>query len=658
MTEELKVIISAEVGKLKTAVAEGKKKISEFVKEGTKDFGALNEEFQKVGDKAKTGLKVAGGAIAGVTTALLALVPATAEYRQQQAQLISAFETVGGSAETAKNTFNDLYRVLGDAGTATEASQQLANITTSEKELEEYTKICQGVYAKWGSAIDSAGFAEGINHTIQLGEVQGTLADALEWTGISVDDFNAKLAECNTEAEREKLIRETLGDLYNESAENYEKNASGMLAYNEAQLKMQEATAKIGEVMQPILAMFIDLGANILSQLTPIIAEFAEKHLPTVKSVLDGVAEAIGAVIGWISDNWELVSTLATIILGIATALTVVSTAMGVVNAVMAISPVTLIVMGIVTAIALLTAGVVLLIKHWDTIKATFVKAFEKVMEFLQPAIDKIKEWFSTMTSAIVGYFSMAWENIKIAWDVVVSYFQTIWKNIKLVFSVVKDVLTGNFSGAWDGIKEVFANTKKFFSDLWGSIKQVFANIDTFFSNTFGEAWTAVKNAFSSVGTFFNGLINTIIDKFKDIGGKVADTISGVVRGAINKVLSTAVTIINGFITSINFAIGIINAIPGVSIAKLSKLQVPQLEEGGVLKKGQIGLLEGNGAEAVVPLEKNTEWINKVASQFNAVMGNGTPIVLQIDGKTFAQLTVSSINDLTRQTGKLQLAMI
>ena len=48
------------------------------------------------------------------------------------------------------------------------------------------------------------------------------------------------------------------------------------------------------------------------------------------------------------------------------------------------------------------------------------------------------------------------------------------------------------------------------------------------------------------------------------------------------------------------------NAIPGVNISKLNKLDVPQLEEGGVLKKGQVGLLEGNGAEAVVPLEKNT----------------------------------------------------
>ena len=96
---------------------------------------------------------------------------------------------------------------------------------------------------------------------------------------------------------------------------------------------------------------------------------------------------------------------------------------------------------------------------------------------------------------------------------------------------------------------------------------------------------------------------------------------------AVNGVLSTACRIINGFISAINFAIGIINAIPGVNISKLSKLNVPQLEEGGVLKKGQVGLLEGNGAEAVVPLEKNTGWLTRIADMLDERMaGRGALI--------------------------------
>ena len=49
--------------------------------------------------------------------------------------------------------------------------------------------------------------------------------------------------------------------------------------------------------------------------------------------------------------------------------------------------------------------------------------------------------------------------------------------------------------------------------------------------------------------------------------------------------------------------------------------QIPLLEQGGVLKKGQVGLLEGKGAEAVVPLEKNTGWLNKIADILNQKIG-------------------------------------
>ena len=45
---------------------------------------------------------------------------------------------------------------------------------------------------------------------------------------------------------------------------------------------------------------------------------------------------------------------------------------------------------------------------------------------------------------------------------------------------------------------------------------------------------------------------------------------------------------------------------------------------GGVLAKGQLGLLEGNGAEAVVPLERNKKWIAKTAQDLKvALNGEG-----------------------------------
>ena len=215
------------------------------------------------------------------------------------------------------------------------------------------------------------------------------------------------------------------------------------------------------------------------------------------------------------------------------------------------------------------------------------------------------------------GYFKAAWENIKIVWDVVVSYFKTLFENIKLVFSVVKNVLSGNFKEAWEGIKKIFSNWGSFFSGLWDSIKKIFSNV----------------------------------------GQAIGNAISSTVKGAVNAVLNTATGIINGFIRAINAAISIINAIPGVEIKKLNLLSVPKLAQGGVLKKGQVGLLEGSGAEAVVPLEKNTEWINKVAAQLGGALGSEGDIVLQVDGNTFGRISKKAINQHTLQTGKLDLVI-
>ena len=648
MNEQLKVIISAEVAKFKQNVDNAKKQIKDFVKEGTKDFGSLNDEFQKIGDKSKQALGVMAGATVGAATALLALGESTKEYRQQQAMLTTAFKTAGGSAEDAKQTYNDLYRVLGDSGQATEAAQHLAKLTTEEKALSEWTNICQGVYATFGSSLPIESLTEAVNHSAKLGEVQGTLADALEWSGISVDEFNEQLFWCNSESEREKLIRNTLNGLYSEAADGYETNNAAILAQNEAQAKLTEAMAKLGEVTAPIMTMLTELGAEILADLMPYIEEFANNHLSTVKEALSGVGEAIGNVISWIADNWELVSTLATIILGIAAALSVVSTVMAVVNAVTAASPVTWIVLGIVAAIAALVAIVVVLVKHWDEIKEATRVVWEPMVNF-----------FKIIWEGIVGIFQEAWEIIKIIWDVVKPYFEGIWNAIKIVFSTVKDVIGGFFKAAWENVKIVWGVATNYFTTLINNIKLIFSAVRKVLSGDFKGAWEDIKKIFSNWGSFFTGLWNSVKKIFTNVGQAIGNAVSSTVKGAVNAVLSTAASIINGFIKAINIAISAINLIPGVNIKKLALLNIPQLERGGVLKKGQVGLLEGNGAEAVVPLEKNTEWLDKIAQRLlDGLGGRDTPIILQVDGTTFAKTSINAINKLTRQQGKLGLNLL
>jgi phage-related protein len=189
---------------------------------------------------------------------------------------------------------------------------------------------------------------------------------------------------------------------------------------------------------------------------------------------------------------------------------------------------------------------------------------------------------------------------------------------------------------------------------IWNWIKDVVSKI----GNAFKSMGEGIKNVFNNVVNFFSGVVTKIKNLFGKIATTVGNAISNTVKKAINGVLSTAVKYINGFISAINVAISVINAIPGVNISKLNKLSVPQPAKGGIVDSATLAVVGERGKEAVMPLENNTEWIDILASRLAAYQGSDKPIVLQVDGKTFAQTSISAINNLTRKSGKLGLVIV
>ena len=251
----------------------------------------------------------------------------------------------------------------------------------------------------------------------------------------------------------------------------------------------------------------------------------------------------------------------------------------------------------------------------------------EGVASIFGSAWDVIVGVFGGIIDFFSGLFSGVVNVIKAVFSPVINVISGIWDGIKAVFAGVVNFFSSLFSGAVNVIKSVFSAITGIFSGIWNGVKNVFAGVKNFFTDIFGGAVNGIKSFFSPIVDFFTGIWKKITGIFSKVGEVVGGAITSVVGKAVNTVLSVACGIINGFISAINFAIGVINAIPGVNISKLSKLNVPQMERGGVLKKGQVGLLEGNGAEAVVPLEKNTGWLTRIADMLDDRMaGRGALI--------------------------------
>ena len=298
MNEEIKLIIKAVVDDAKKGLEKVKKELNNIEKTGEKSGKSLKESMAAV---AK-GAAIATAAITAVVAAMVNLGKRAAEVQKEFSKLDSSFQAAGGSAEQARATYESLYRFLGDTGKATEASQQLAKITTNTEDLAEWTKSLQGVYATFGDSLPIESLAEAANETIKVGKITGTFADALNWAGVSEDAFNEALAKTNSEAEREALIRQTLNSLYSNAANIYERNNSAMMKYNESQVKVDSAIAQLSTYLVPLLTELNEVAAVLLTALKPAFEVVAAVIIVFCQWITAAI-QYIGSFFGLFSDE-------------------------------------------------------------------------------------------------------------------------------------------------------------------------------------------------------------------------------------------------------------------------------------------------------------------------------------------------------------------
>lgn len=208
--------------------------------------GKLGAMTVALGNLISAGIQAAISAVVDLASQIWNLDEATEEYRIAQGKLTTAFEAAGYSTETAQQAYTEFYKILGDTDTATEASQLLAKLAENEEDVAKWTEIAAGVSGTFGDSMPIEGLIEAANETAKVGTVTGTLADALNWAGISEDEFNAKLAAAGSESERNQLIMDTLAGTYDEASEAFYRNNDALVASREAQAAMDAALGSLG----------------------------------------------------------------------------------------------------------------------------------------------------------------------------------------------------------------------------------------------------------------------------------------------------------------------------------------------------------------------------------------------------------------------------
>ena len=601
------------------------------------------------------------GALGDLIGSLFEVSEATEEYRSMMAKVEGSADTFGYSLEFAKDQYADFYKYLGDDQMATNAITNLMGMKVSTDTVSDSASAAIAVWSAYGDSIPIEGLTESITESARVAQVTGSLADAINWAersneewsialsgntaaqaafnkaiaeGESQEDaYSAALAACADTQERADLIAQTLNTTYGASKETYDEVAGSIIDANEAELEFKDTQAEMGEAMQPVNTALTSLKNDVLTAILPLVQGLADAFAGLLTWMQQNPA-AINAIVAAISGLVVAIGTLA-LALNIGPIITTVTTALKGLWAAISANPLVL--------VASLIAGVVTSIIYlWNTsegFRNFWIGVWNDIVTTVTNMANEVSLWFNNLRTNIettfenIGQwfgekFTQAKDAIFDAFSTVVQFFADIWLGIQQALSTVKQWFSNMFTNAWNAVKTAFNTAVSFFSGIWSGITGVFSGVASWFGNAFTNAFNAVKNAFSGFTSFFSGLWNSISSTFSKIGTNIANAISGAVKSGLNGVISQIENIINSGINLINGAINLINKIPGVNIGKIGRLNLPRLATGGTVTDDILANIGESGREVVLPLDRNTEWANILASHIMQPMMNNLATLL------------------------------
>lgn len=549
---------------------------SEKLKKSKIDWESVGDTVGKVGKEIGAGVAAMGAAIGAAAGAFLGLAESTREARVNMGKLETGFTTAGHSAEDAKKTYTELYGILGDDGQATEAAAHLAKLTKNEKELATWTDIATGVYATFGDSLPIENLTEAANETAKTGAITGGLADALNWAGVSEDEFQASLDKCSTEQERQALITKTLNGLYSDAAEKYREVNGDIIDAQKATASLNSAMEELGAIAEPIVTKLKQLAAELLQQITPFV-ELIGNGLVGALAGAEGAAQQftdglLGMVTFAIQKLTEMLPTfinfafqmIANIATGIAQALpTLVPSLVQLVADIVqvlidnipllidaALQLVTGLAQGIINAIPVLVAALPTLITSLiDGLLSSIPQIIQAGIDLLTSLITALPEIIATIVAAIPeiinGIITALLENIPLiiqaGIDLLVALIQALPQIRTTIVQAIPQIISGIVNALVQNIPQIIQAGVQLFvalvrnlptikAEIVKAVPQIVSGIFSAFGSLVGEMvkaganllhglWEGISSAAGWLWEKVSGWASSLVDGIKNFFG-------------------------------------------------------------------------------------------------------------------------------------------
>lgn len=603
---------------------EANKSISETEK---KSKGVASTLGNGIKTAAKWGTAMVGGAVAGVG-ALSSVAESTREYRTEMGKLDTAFTTNKFSAADAKQTYSDLYAVVGDSGQATEAANHLSLLCNSTKDLQSWTEICTGVYGQFGDSLPIEGLTEAANETAKVGQVTGPLADALNWMGVSEDAFNEKLAKCSSEQERQQLITSTLTSLYSDASAQYKETNGDVMESNRAHQQLSDTMAQIGAVAEPVLNSIIGLGGKLLEQLSPLIESVAEKLAPVLINICEEVAPII---VSMLEQIMPLIEELLPFIAQLMEQLAPI-----IVQLVEALLPV-------------LVQVIKQLLPPFMEILNALMPLLDTIFQLIQPFIDLILQLIEPFAALIST--AIAPLIVKLA-ELLNNLLQPLIPVFNEIAGILSETLQPVFDLLTDALSPLFELLSMLLNAILPALTPVIEILADVFSNVLGLAIKGISGAIESLTGIFNGLIDFIDGVFSGNWDKAWNGILEIFKNVLNLIPNAVEFIINGAIGMINGLFDGINwAIEwaGLEIPHIPEVTLPRFRAGIDYVPSDKYLAYLDAGEAVLTAQEAEQYRKAKQDGTNPFRSDSTdkPSTTNIDiNVNISGVTVNSDSDI------------
>ena len=468
-------------------------------------------------DLISTGIQSAISAVGNLASSIWNLDESTEEYRKAQGRLNTAFETAGYSAETAQEAYNAFYGILGDTDTATEASQLLAQLADSAEDVSVWTNIAAGVSGTFGDSLPIEGLIEAANETANVGTVTGVLADALNWVGISEDEFNKKLAECSTESQRNQLIMETLAAQYDEASDAFYRNNAALVESRNAQAQMDAVLAQLGltvsTVKNNLISEFLPAIANVATAFNGMLTGVEGADEQFAEAISNFVSTAVERLPEFMSFGVQIISSIASgLIQAIPTLISSIPQIISQIgSALMALSPQVMEMGGqILTQLA---NGIITYVPQMVAQLPTIISEFTNFISGQLPTIlEQGTQLLNEFVNGIIGAIPTLVSNLP---QVITSFVDFIASNLPTIIQSGIDILINLIEGIIGAIPQLIAALPQIIEAIVSGIGSLLGSILDVGKNIVEGIWQGISNAAKWLTDKITGWFNGVVDGVK-----------------------------------------------------------------------------------------------------------------------------------------------